>query len=355
MSKIEVTKVCEFCGKKFTAHKMTTRFCSHQCSQRNYKTEKREQKLEKVLEGENLPSPSPTTLKKEYLSCDDVAKLMGISSTTVYRYCVTGKINCIKMNRKIFIRRVDIDALFKTNIPYQVRRVISKPVAEYYSTAEVIEKFKVSKDTVFKYAATKNIPRLKHGNKTYFSKKHIDRCFSLNTPDPDISEWYTLEEVCQKYDISVQGVHGCVSNNMVPRMRINGKVHYSKKHIDELLASRLPDPNIKEWYTMEDINNIYGFDPHYVSVLIYKNPVPKMRKGNKGYYSKEHFDELMRKKFPQPEYYTVEEAISKYSISRDALYQYIKRYNIPTHKEGKYIKISKPELDGLMNSKQKNI
>ena len=36
MSKIEVTKVCEFCGKKFTAHKMTTRFCSHQCSQRNY-------------------------------------------------------------------------------------------------------------------------------------------------------------------------------------------------------------------------------------------------------------------------------------------------------------------------------
>lgn len=61
MSKIEVTKVCEFCGKKFTAHKMTTRFCSHQCSQRNYKTEKREQKLEKVLEGENLPSPSPTT------------------------------------------------------------------------------------------------------------------------------------------------------------------------------------------------------------------------------------------------------------------------------------------------------
>ena len=158
MSKIEVTKVCEFCGKKFTAHKMTTRFCSHQCSQRNYKTEKREQKLEKVLEGENLPSPSPTTLKKEYLSCDDVAKLMGISSTTVYRYCVTGKINCIKMNRKIFIRRVDIDALFKTNIPYQVRRVISKPVAEYYSTAEVIEKFKVSKDTVFKYASTKNIP-----------------------------------------------------------------------------------------------------------------------------------------------------------------------------------------------------
>ena len=162
MSKIEVTKVCEFCGKKFTAHKMTTRFCSHKCSQRSYKVRQREQKLEKVVHQENLPDISPSTLKKEYLSCDDVAKLMGISSTTVYRFCVTGKMNCIRMNRKIFIRRADIDALFQFHIPYQVRRVISKPVAEYYSTAEVIEKFKVSKDTVFKYAATKNIPRLKH-------------------------------------------------------------------------------------------------------------------------------------------------------------------------------------------------
>ena len=81
------------------------------------------------------------------------------------------------MNRKIFIRRVDIDALFKTNIPYQVRRVISKPVAEYYSTAEVIEKFKVSKDTVFKYAATKNIPRLKHGNKTYLARSILTDAF----------------------------------------------------------------------------------------------------------------------------------------------------------------------------------
>ena len=158
MSKIEVTKVCEFCGKEFTAHKMTTRFCSPKCSQRNYKTEKRELRLEKILREENLSSPPHTTLKREYLSCENVVQLMGVSSTTVYRYCVTGKINCIKMNRKIFIRRVDIDALFKTNIPYQVRRVISKPVTEYYSTAEVIEKYKVSKDTVFKYAASKKYP-----------------------------------------------------------------------------------------------------------------------------------------------------------------------------------------------------
>lgn len=114
MSKIEVNKVCQFCGKEFIAHKLSTRFCSHQCSQRSYKVRLREQKLEKVLHQENIPNISPTTLKKEYLSCEDVAELMGISSTTVFKY----------------------------------------------------------------------------GNKTYFSKKHIYRRFSLFTIDPDISEWY---------------------------------------------------------------------------------------------------------------------------------------------------------------------
>ena len=103
MSKIVVKKVCQFCGKEFIAHKLNTMYCSHQCSQRSYKVRLREQKLEKVVHQENLPDISPTTLKKEYLSCEDVAELMGISSTTVYRYCVTGKMNCIRMNRKILI------------------------------------------------------------------------------------------------------------------------------------------------------------------------------------------------------------------------------------------------------------
>lgn len=77
------------------------------------------------------------------------------------------------MNRKIFIRRADIDALFRFHVPYQVRRVIAKPKEDYYSVEEIKEKYKVSKDTIFKYASSRNIPRVKHGNKTYFSKNII--------------------------------------------------------------------------------------------------------------------------------------------------------------------------------------
>lgn len=89
MSKIVVKKVCQFCGKEFIAHKLNTMYCSHQCSQRSYKVRLREQKLEKVVHQENFPDISPTKLKKEYLSCEDVAELM----RSFYYYIIGVTIN----------------------------------------------------------------------------------------------------------------------------------------------------------------------------------------------------------------------------------------------------------------------
>lgn len=83
-------------------------YCSHQCSQRSYKVRLREQKFEKVLQKENLPPVISTTLKKEYLLRDDVADLMGVSSTTVYRYYITGKNMRLNKNKKLLIIYVDV-------------------------------------------------------------------------------------------------------------------------------------------------------------------------------------------------------------------------------------------------------
>ena len=41
-SNLEITKICELCGSSFIAKKLTTQNCSHQCSQKAYKLQKRE-------------------------------------------------------------------------------------------------------------------------------------------------------------------------------------------------------------------------------------------------------------------------------------------------------------------------
>ena len=49
---------------------------------------------------------------------------------------------------------------------------------------------------------------------------------------------------------------------------------------------------------------------------------------------------------PEPlEYYTVPEAMEKYNMTRDQIYHYVKTRKIFKVQVGKYVKISKKELD----------
>ena len=50
----------------------------------------------------------------------------------------------------------------------------------------------------------------------------------------------------------------------------------------------------------------------------------------------------------EPEYYTTAEAMEKYNLTRDQLYHYVKWHHISKVQEGKYIKISRKELDDLL-------
>lgn len=281
------------------------------------------------------------------MGCQEVANMMGISRATVHRYCATGKFRCVRLNRKIFIRKKDIDALFDNAEPYEVMPVNRAPITEFYTMQEITEKFEVSESTVYNMVIAKQIPKVLSQGKTIYSKKHIDRHFARKLPDPQVAEWYTVEEIREKYNMSVSAVYSFTSEYGIPRKKSRGKTYYSKSHTDQHLKMRRPDPEIKEWYSMNDIVTLYNFEPGYVSNLIYKNPIPKIRRGNKGYYSKEHFDRLVREKQLVPEYYTVEEAMAKYNLPRDTLYHHIRYNDIPKIKDGRCIKISKPELDAI--------
>ena len=349
-SSLQYQKICIFCGREFIAQKFTTEYCSHACSQRAYKQRKREQKMQQnriTPTEDSEPEPILQDKEREYLSCEQVADLMGICRTTVYRYCISGKMNCIKMNRKIFIQRSDIRGLFEHPQPYKVKPLYRKPITEFYSMREITEKYGVSESMVYNIVSTQRIPKGLSQGKTIYSKKHVDKHFAAKLPDPQVAEWYTVEEIREKYGMSLSAVYSFTSEYGIPRKKNGGKTYYSKAHTDTHLRMRQPDPTIKEWYSMEEIIAKYDLTPGFVSNLIYKNPIPKIRRGNKGYYSKADFDRLVREKQLVPEYYTVEEAMARYNLTRDRLYHYVRFHNIPKIQEGRYIKISKPELDAL--------
>lgn len=296
-SSIRIKKVCEWCGEVFYAQKTTTRYCSHRCNSKAYKEITRNKRIQDAETKTNIlisQQPIQMIKDKEFLSFAEAGTLLGISRQAVYKMVAAGHLKASKISSRLsFIKRSDIENMLE-NKPYEKRNKKDiAPITEFYTTAEVKEKYNVVDSWIFVVAKKHNIPRTFNRGKTYWSKKHIDNYFGKKAADPEITEWYSVQEIQDKFGMSLAAIYTLASKNAVPKKKEGIMVSYSKKHFD--IAKGIAQPD-------------------------------------------------------EPQYYTVAEAMAKFNLTRDQLYHYAKYHNIPRVKVGKYIKISRPELDKLFET-----
>ncbi len=356
-ARVEIKKRCAYCEKEYIARKVNTIYCSHNCNRKDYKQKKREEKLKlidpQIIQGKQNEEKHSILDSKEFMNIQDLAELLGVSYTTAYRYCASGKINCVKLNQKIFVRRKDIDEIFEKSDPYEISPAQEKDLSEWYTSKEVQEKYGISKTSFFYSIRNKNIPRVYYRGRTLYNKAHVDLHLRMKAPNPEITEWYTTEEIMNKYHVSKSVVYSTVCEHGVERKSGKNKTYYAKSEIDNLFKHRITHHNMEDWYTMEDVTQKYSVKPSWVAQFVYKNSIPKIRVSGKSKYSKKEFDEKMRERGIIGEYYTVPEAMEKFNIKRDSLYYYIRVYNIPRIKEGQTTKILKSALDDILEPKLK--
>jgi predicted transcriptional regulator len=86
------------------------------------------------------------------------------------------EINAINLNKKLTrIRRKDIEQLFeptKKEIPKELT------LENCYTMNEIIERYNVSRNTIYNYGSKHNITRLKQNGIIYYSKTDIDNLFT---------------------------------------------------------------------------------------------------------------------------------------------------------------------------------
>ncbi len=165
------------------------------------------------------------------------------------------------------------------------------PITDFYTTAEVKEKYHVNESWIFVIAKKHNIPRTFNRGKTYWSKKHIDAYFAKKAPNPDITEWYSTQEMQEKFGMTLSAIYNFASKNAIPKKKEGIMVYYSKKHVDIAKGISHPEETL---------------------------------------------------------YYTVAEAMEKFHLTRDQLYHYVKWHHISKVKKGKYTFINRAELDKLL-------
>ena len=293
-SNLKIKRICAWCGKEFIAQKTTTACCSKQCANALYKKRKRDeaiktnnQSIEKKIE----EKPITIIKDKPFLTITETAIYLGVTRPTIYGYIKRGELKVIRLGFKYFLKKEDIDKLFNTPIEFHTPTKEKAPITDFYTTSEVKGKYHVNESWIFVIAKKHNIPRTFNRGKTYWSKKHIDAYFAKKAPDPDITEWYSTQEMQEKFCMTLSAIYTFANKNAIPKKKEGIMVYYSKKHVD--IAKGIAKP-----------------------------------------------EETM--------YYTVAEAMEKFNLTRDQLYHYVKWHHISKIKKGKYTFISRTELDKLL-------
>lgn len=233
----------------------------------------------------------------DYLTPTQVSELLGLGRMTVYRYIRTGKMKAMRVGRKTLIRKTDIQAMFSflqssVKEEKETGEKKSRALDDLYTRADIREKYHVKDSWIYKVVAENNIPKTIIRGKAYFSKTHVDRIFSVKKSDPLITEWYTVEEIQNKYGMTLSAIYTLASKVGLPKKKENGKTFYSKYHFDAA----------------------------------------------KGSASNE-----------EQEFISVADAMVKYSVTRDQLYHYVKTYHVNKLRCGKYIKLSLKDLEAIFN------
>ena len=290
-SKFRVLRTCEFCGKEFYAQKVTTRFCSRRCNELAYKQRRRQRQ---IIEAEAIVTQKPIeeVKKKEFLSLNDTAVLMGISKRCVYDLIHAGVLQAFRLTSRLtIVRKTDIEKMFEGRVYTKKVKPERKPITEFYTTTEIKEKFGVSESWVFKIGKEKNIPKILHHGKTYRSKQHVEKHFAKHIENNAIVEWYSVQDMMEKFNMTTSAVYCFISKYGIPKKKVKSSVFYSKQHVDA--AKGINEP-------------------------------------------------------PKEEFYTMKEAVEHFGMTEDQIYKYAKKAKVSKHMEGRIVLMNKQELDAAL-------
>ena len=189
-SNIKVQRICQHCGKEFTARRTTTLYCSHKCNSAAYKAGLRAAKV-KASNNETLTIKTGAIeqLKaKEFLSVRDVAKLIGCSRQTVYTLINSGNLKAANIKvKKTIVKRSDLDKLFEQPQPPVIPESEPQPepveyqISDCYTLTEVQTKYNISETALQAVIKRNKVPKIKKGWFAYVPKTVIDNLFAQPT------------------------------------------------------------------------------------------------------------------------------------------------------------------------------
>lgn len=174
-----------------------------------------------VKGGKNVNGERYTTVK-------DVAERYGLSPSGTDKILKEAGLTIIRHKGKNYYYLNEIESLFRK------RQAESHPeISEWYTCAEIQEKYQLKPASIYDIASTFRIPTKKVHNVTYYSKVHFDMSRGIKPVDSEM--WYTVQEAMEKYGQTRDQVYNVLRYNNIQRVQVGRNVKFRKCDYDEAM------------------------------------------------------------------------------------------------------------------------
>lgn len=233
--------------------------------------------------------------KKEYLSITEAADFLGVSRPTIYSKLRSGELKYIQVSARTV--RIPVEAL--TSIQS--------------SSCTSTSRHKLTKES--------------------------------------LKDFITREDALAEYSLEKSKFHKAVKAAGIKAVRYGQKALYPKAELHRLFF-RETFPQIKEWYTSEELAVREGISRKHICATAHKLGIPVKRAGTVCYIGKDAWD--IRKLSPvilEKRYMTADQATRHYHIGRKTFYDKVNASGIEKVKKGNFVFFPIKELARLFNGK----
>ena len=165
---------------------------------------------------------------ERYTTVKDVAERYGLSLSGTDKILKESGLTIIRHKGKNYYYLNEVESLFRK------RQAESHPeISEWYTCAEIQEKYQLKPASIYDIASTFRIPTKKVHNVTYYSKVHFDMSRGIKPADSEM--WYTVQEAMEKYGQTRDQVYNVLRYNNIQRVQVGRNVKFRRCDYDEAM------------------------------------------------------------------------------------------------------------------------
>ena len=305
--RVKIVKICACCGREFEAQKAPTMFCSGTCARKFRRRQSAAERREKVTAEQVMQTVAIKEMNapdSQFLRADEAAKYLGVSKRTVHRYIDQGIIKAKRLPRVTLIERTALREVLESDVSLHVKTKAkieippkddSNPIfnGEHITIPEASKLYDVPLNVMQNYLRRSDLKFTMYRNTRFYNKKDVDKYIKkrLRERRPDIKEWYSVNDILTKFNINSITLHNQLYKASVPKRKDGGYTYYSKSHIDEIFGYLL---EADKYYTTEELSEMYRLDKRRISKIVARYSLPKITKSGRILIEKVPFDEFMK-------------------------------------------------------------